>query len=377
MTQFTAEQLAFARSRTGYMDRAQAIEFLRVMDIKLSVGHWSAGDFCDRFAPPGYHSDDPSFKGDFESQCRRTRAAGIDAIEVHQSVFEKTLNGDMDWPALERARDGFLTELGLKVTACNVNTWTNPRFRLGGPCNPDPALRRAALQEILKAVEIAKALKLPVVSVWPGSDGADYHFQIDYLQSIEWFTEALVTANRECLKAGIKLAIEPKPYEPRELYMIVPTAAAAILVARRVNETCGGANCGLTIDYGHQKMEGTTASTACDLAAYAGVAVHKFDINDARQGRNDQDLMFGTLSIPELVEYLFTTFVRGYRGYYSQDQFTYRDDPTRAMERSMINFANLALKAVRVYEQRAVLDRARAAGTGPDVLDVVSPILVG
>ena len=57
--------------------------------------------------------------------------------------------------------------------------------------------------------------------------------------------------------------------------------------------------------------------------------------------------MFGTISIPESVEYLYTTFVRDYRGYYSQDQFTYRDDPTRAIERSMINFANLALKAVR------------------------------
>ena len=43
----------------------------------------------------------------------------------------------------------------------------------------------------------------------------------------------------------------------------------------------------------------------------------------------------------------------------------------------MINFANLSLKAVRVYEQQPALDRARAKGTGPDVLEVVSPILVG
>ena len=120
-----------------------------------------------------------------------------------------------------------------------------------------------------------------------------------------------------------------------------------------------------------------SSQASCDLAAYAGVEVHKFDINDARQGRNDQDLMFGTLSIPESVEYLYTTFVRNYRGYYSQDQFTYREDPTRAIERSMINFANLALKAVRVMAAQPALDRARVAGTGPDVLDVVSPILVG
>ena len=377
MSRFTADQLAHAQKLNGPLDRPAALDFLKALDIKISVGHWSAGDFFDRFAPVGYHSNERGFTNDFEAQCRRTKAAGITAIEIHQSVFEKTLNGDLDWQAVERAKSGFLPELGMTVPACNINTWTNPVFRLGGPCNPDPALRRAATQEVLKAVEIAKAMQIPVVSVWPGSDGADYHFQIDYLQSLEWFTEALVEVNRECLKAGIKLAIEPKPYEPRELYMIIPTAASAVLVARKVNEICGGNNCGLTIDYGHQKMEATTASTACDLAAFAGVPIHKFDINDARQGRNDQDLIFGTVSIPESVEYLFTTFLRGYRGYYSQDQFTYRDDPTRAMERSMINFANLALKAVKLYARRAELDKARAAGTGPDVLDIVSPILVG
>jgi hypothetical protein len=43
----------------------------------------------------------------------------------------------------------------------------------------------------------------------------------------------------------------------------------------------------------------------------------------------------------------------------------------------MINFANLALKAVRIFAQQPSLDKARCAGTGPDVLDVVSPVLVG
>jgi xylose isomerase len=377
MARFTSDQLAFAAAKKSYMGRDESIEFLKTMNLRHSVGHWSAGDFCDRFAPPGYHSDDPGFRSDFEAQCRRTKAAGVDAIEIHQSVFEKTLNGDLDLKAAERARDGFLSELGMTVTACNINTWTNPKFRLGGPCNPDPALRRAALDEIFKGLELCKLLKIPVLSVWPGSDGADYHFQIDYKESLGWFADALIAVNGEALKHGVKLGMEPKPYEPRELFMIIPTAASAILVAQKVNQACGGTNCGLTIDYGHQKMEATTASTACDLADWVGVPVHKFDINDARQGRNDQDLMFGTISIPESVEYLYTTFVRNYQGWYSQDQFTYREDPTRAIERSMINFANLALKAVRIYALQPRIDKARRAGTGPDILDVVAPVLVG
>jgi hypothetical protein len=43
----------------------------------------------------------------------------------------------------------------------------------------------------------------------------------------------------------------------------------------------------------------------------------------------------------------------------------------------MINFANLALKAVRIYALQPQIDKARRAGTGPDILDVVAPILVG
>ena len=82
MPRFSSAQLRYAAGLNSYLDRSAAIEFLEQMDIKHSVGHWSAGDFCDRFAPPGYHSDDPGFGTDFEAQCRRTKAAGINAIEI-------------------------------------------------------------------------------------------------------------------------------------------------------------------------------------------------------------------------------------------------------------------------------------------------------
>jgi hypothetical protein len=42
----------------------------------------------------------------------------------------------------------------------------------------------------------------------------------------------------------------------------------------------------------------------------------------------------------------------------------------------MVNFANIALKAVKLYGLQDELAAARRAGTGPDVLDVVSPVLL-
>src|SRR5512134_3071289 len=78
MTRFSADQLAYAAGKIGYLDRQASLDFLTTMQIRMSVGHWSAGDFCDRFAPPCYHSDYPAFQNNFEGQCRRVKAAGVD-----------------------------------------------------------------------------------------------------------------------------------------------------------------------------------------------------------------------------------------------------------------------------------------------------------
>src|SRR5258706_7803741 len=56
MSRFSADQLQYAASKKAYMGRQESIEFMKAMNINHAVGHWSAGDFYDRFAPPGYHS---------------------------------------------------------------------------------------------------------------------------------------------------------------------------------------------------------------------------------------------------------------------------------------------------------------------------------
>ena len=113
------------------------------MDIKHSVGHWSAGDFCDRFAPPGYHSDDPGVPQRFRGAVPPHQGGGRrrdrdspervreDAERRPRSTRRSSARRAASWPSSACASP-----------TCNINTWTNPKFRLGGPCNPDPALRK-------------------------------------------------------------------------------------------------------------------------------------------------------------------------------------------------------------------------------------------
>ena len=126
VSRFSVAQLSYAAGLKGYLDRPAALEFLKTMDIKHSVGHWSAGDFCDRFAPPGYHSDDPGFRNDFEGQCRRTKAAGIDAIQ--DGIREARQAGAAD---LVELLDAQLADEVQHVRY--ANEWVKRLVERGGP----------------------------------------------------------------------------------------------------------------------------------------------------------------------------------------------------------------------------------------------------
>jgi len=245
----------------------------------MSVGHWSAGDSATVLRRPAITpttrrsaTTSRPVPADQGGRHRRHRNPP-ERVRGHAQRRHRS--------RAHRARaDGYLAELGMTITACNINTWTNPKFRLGAraiPTRPAQGRPRRGVEGRgdlpadghPRAQRVAgvrrRRLSLP-----------------DRLQAVDRVVHRGADhRHMACLEHGIKLAIEPKPYEPRELYMIIPPRLGHPRGAAR-QQGLRGHNCGLTIDYGHQKMEAPPPPPRA-TSRLCGVAVHKFDINDARR----------------------------------------------------------------------------------------------
>lgn len=353
----------------GYIEGDRLDAFFDDFDIKFSAGHWSAGDFYDRFAPAGYNSSDPHFRQGLVGQIERVAAAGIHAIEFHQHLF-CDLAGIVNDQTIAEVKAA-LAHYDVKCTTMNTNTWTHPKWKLGGCTNPDAAIRRDAVDQFRACVEVARKLGAHCVSLWPGSDGHDYNFQINYGRSLQWFIDGCEAFNRAAKAAGIPFAIENKPKEPREGNLIVQTVHKAAWVARIVNERCGGTNAGVTVDFGHERMYNSEPADAVYFLKTVGIPLRKTDVNAAKPHSNDEDRIAGTEDCWVLADYLYATLDCGFDGYYSEDQFSYRDDPIQAMALSRELFANVMKRALLVFREREVLQTAQAKGDGPSILHAI------
>ncbi|MEK7767727.1 MAG: sugar phosphate isomerase/epimerase family protein, partial [bacterium] len=342
----------------GWLEGDRIGTFFHEFNIKFAAGHWCAGDFADRFAPDGYNSNNPAFRDDVVSQIARTHDAGITAIEFHERVFiDRNYRKD---PAKIREVKDALKHYGMYCNNMNINCWSDPKWKLGAACNPDPAIRKDALALLEQAAEIAAELGCATVALWPGSDGWDYHFQIHYGKALEWYIHACTVLARAAKKHGIKAATEPKMHEPREMNMIINTVAKAALVCQQVNKVVGKGIMGINIDYGHEQMANNTPADSVYMLKVIGVPLAASHINESKPKSNDEDRVAGSGDWWRMVDYIYATIDTGFNGHFAEDQFTYRDDPTEAMAISREMFANIAKRALLIWKDRDVLIKAQA-----------------
>jgi len=355
----------------GYLEGERLDRFLEEFDIKIAAGHWAAGDFVDRFATRGYWPELPS---DIFSQMERVAKAGLKGIEFHDALFlDEKLRVVEDRVAEVKER---LEKLGLKATTMNVNMFTDPRWKMGSVTNPRREVREKALEVLLQAADLAKELGCETLNFWPGQDGWDYNFEVNYGKQIEWFIEACRQAARRAKELGLKFGVEAKLKEPKEGNMVIPTTHVAGWIAYTINQELGGKYMGVAIDYGHEQMYAVEPAYTVYLLHRMGVPIVNFHINTAKLHSNDEDRVFGTGDIWRFVDYLYAAIDTGYDGWFGQDMFTYRMDPVKAMVLAKELFGNLMKKALLIYARKEELEEIRSRGDQAEVLNFVKKIIL-
>ncbi len=181
-------------------------------------------------------------------------------------------------------------------------------------------------------MDMAEYLGAEIMNLWPGQDGFDYPFQIDYRAQWELLTQAL----REIAEHNprVKLSLEYKLREPRT-HSTIANAGVALFLA----QVTGLPNVGVTIDLGHSfNCKESPGNVVAFLDHYGKLfALH---LNDNFRDWDD-DMAVGVVHFWETLEFLYYLYHSNYEGWLGLDIFPYREDPTMACQVSIENITSM------------------------------------
>jgi xylose isomerase len=283
--------------------------------IKYSIILGNLGNTCDRFLSTGYKDQVP------KAEMIRQAAAipGVKGVELVGT-----------WDVTRENVDevgGLLAKHGLACVSIIPDHFSQKRWGKGAFTSKDPSIRAQALDETFAAAELARKLECPLINLWPGQEGYDYVFQADYRVERRWTVDAVAAAAKAF--PDIRFSLEYKPKEPRT-HSTWARAADTLLVAKET----GMPNVGVTIDTGHSLAGGENMAEAVVLLSDFGHKLFHMHFNDNYRSWDD-DMIVGSVHFVEFLELLFWLKEVGYDGWYSMDQYPYREDGPGALRGSV------------------------------------------
>ena len=327
-----------------------------MQNYEFGAGLWMFQQFVDRYATDAYGPPVSTIEA-------IERAAAVGDIKVLDINYPFAGDG----VTVAQVRDT-LARTGLRAYAITPHLYMR-EFQQGSFTNPDPAVRQKAIDLGKQAVEIAHQLDAKYVKFWPGQDGFDYPFQVDYRRLWD-DSVAGVRAVAESAPS-MQFAIEYKAKEPR-VQMFFGSAARTLLAI----EDMGVDNVGILLDLGHSLFAKETPAEVVHLVARRGKLV-SVEVNDNWREWDD-DMAVGAVHLIETLEFLHALRQVHWQGPILLDQFPFREDPIaaahssirtiRALDRVLDRIDLNALAAVQdrqdaLEAQRIVLDQLLGAGS--------------
>jgi len=206
---------------------------------------------------------------------------------------------------------------GLTIEMVTTNTFAHPVFKDGGLTSNDRQIRRFGLRKVLRAVDLAAQVGAETFVMWGGREGAEYDTSKDLYAAFERYKEGLdtVAGYIKSQGYGLRIALEPKPNEPRGDIFLPTLGHAMALIADLEHGDIVGVN----PETGHEQMANLNYTHALAQALWSGKLFH-IDLNGQRGLKYDQDLVFGH---GDLMSAFFTVDLleNGFPGYPDMPKF--------------------------------------------------------
>ncbi|MDG1258972.1 MAG: sugar phosphate isomerase/epimerase [Paracoccaceae bacterium] len=205
-----------------------------------------------------------------------------------------------------------LKDNDIMLNGMAMRYYTEPGYKLGAFTHPNSTVRRAALDETKRGLDVLAEMGGNLMTLWMGQDGFDYSFQMDYKRAWGDTIDAMVQVADH--NPAIDIALEYKPNEPRS-FALMPDAATTLLAIKEI----GRDNTGVTLDFAHVLYADEMPAFAAALVARHSriLGVH---LNDG-YGKWDNGLMVGAVHPIQTIELLVELERSSYEGAIYFDTF--------------------------------------------------------
>ena len=320
------------------------------LDLKFSAGIWF-------FTPPASRFHE-KYQPDLSIEQRLDIAAGLadDGLVGLEAHYPNEVNLDnLDlWKS-------FTADTGIRLITVIPLLFWDEQFEWGSLSNPIPQRRRAAIDRTTRALELNRDLDTDFAVVWPGIDGYENPLGVDFASMRARFADGLIEAMDAV--PGVRIAFEPKPYEPRGR-ILFGTTVEGVLLGRQVEAGLtstrnravladGHALCCMNPEIGHVLMGHEDLAYAFSWPLAEGRLAHSH-WNSQPLGNYDQDLNVGVVSPEQLEALLYTLKMHGYQGHFGIDINPERMPVDTALRISM-DAIRAANDRVNAFDHEAIL----------------------
>ncbi len=285
------------------------------LKLKFSVGIWyftpAGGRFHERYVEAKTIKERLKMAEEFAEY-------GVTGIEAHYPD-EVNLDNLHLYKDLEK-------RCGIKLVAVPFSHFFSRDFEFGSLSNPDPKIRDKAIKITIEGLKLVKEIGANCAISWPGMDGYLYSLGTVFYWMWNNFENSMARAMDEV--PGVRIAIEPKPYEPAP-NNIYRTTAEGILAAKRIENKLknpqnkdllkkGYTLVGLNPEIGHVRMGFEDAAAAYSLVALEGRLAH-VHCNSQPLGNYDQDLNVGVVEWQQAEAFMYALKMVGYQEFLGID----------------------------------------------------------